>query len=56
MEDVWTHYWPLCLRPVRGPTAVWPVRFGVCAGTWEFMDACMGWPVRDLEPLPEGCL
>ncbi|OLQ06982.1 hypothetical protein AK812_SmicGene9645 [Symbiodinium microadriaticum] len=38
-----------------GPTAVWPVRFDVSAGTAEFMDARVGWPVTDLEPLPEGC-
>ena len=55
MEDVWTHYWLLCSRPVPGPTAVWPVRFDVSAGTAEFMDARVGWPVTDLEPLPEGC-
>ena len=54
MEDAWTHYWPLCSHTVRASTAVWPVRFGVCAGTGEFMEG-VGWPVRDLEPLLEGC-
>ena len=56
MEDVWTHYWPSCLHLVQGPTAVWPVRFGAFAGTGKFIDACAGWPVRDLEPVLDGCL
>ena len=32
-----------------------PLPSSLCASASVLMDACMGWPVRDLEPLPEGC-
>ena len=30
-----------------------PLPSGLCASASVIMDACMGWPVRDLEPLPK---